>query len=74
MASHVLRQRAEYANMRNAYQSDRSYLSSNASSDDSYRQRTSGSDRSYQTTTTAYSDDTPAQRPSSDNMRHVMAG
>ena len=63
MASHVLRQRAEYANMRNAYQSDRSYLSSNASSDDSYRQRTSGSDRSYQTATTAYSADTPAQRP-----------
>lgn len=64
MASHVLRQRAEYANMRSAYQSDRSYVSSNASSDDSYRQRTSGSDRSYRTATTTYSDDTPAQRPS----------
>lgn len=63
MASHVLRQRAEYTDMRNAYQSDRSYLSSNASSDDSYRQRTSGSDRSYHTATTAYSDDTPLQRP-----------
>lgn len=64
MVSHVLRQRAEYANMRNAYESDRSYLSSNASSDDSYRQRTSGSDRSYQTASTTYSDDTPVQRPS----------
>ena len=63
MASHVLRQRAEYANMRNAYESDRSYLSSNASSDDSYRQRTSGSDRSYQTATTTYSEHTPVQRP-----------
>lgn len=63
MASHVLRQRAEYANMRNAYESDRSYLSSNASSNDSYRQRTSGSDRSYQTVTTTYSDDTPLKRP-----------
>ena len=63
MASHVLRQRAEYANIRNAYESDRSYLSSAASSDDSYRQRTSGSDRSYRTATTAYSDDTPVQRP-----------
>lgn len=63
MASHVLRQRAEYANMRNAYESDRSYVSSNASSNDSYRQRTSGSDRSYQTTSTNYSDDTPLKRP-----------
>jgi hypothetical protein len=64
MASHVLRQRAEYANMRSAYETDRSYLSSNASSDDSYRQRTSDSDRSYRTATTTYSDDTPPQRPS----------
>lgn len=64
MALHVLRQRAEYANIRNAYESDRSYLSSNVGSDDCYRQRTSSSDRSYQTTTTAYSDDTPPKRPS----------
>jgi hypothetical protein len=63
MASHVLRQRAEYANIRNAYESDRSYLSSTASSDDSYRQRTSGNDRSYQTATTAYSEDAPLKRP-----------
>jgi hypothetical protein len=66
MASHVLRQRAEYANMRNAYESDRSYLSSQASSDDydSHQQRTSGSDRSYHTATTDYSDDSPVKRPS----------
>jgi hypothetical protein len=74
MASHVLRQRAEYANIRNAYESDRSYLSSNASSDDSYRQRTFGSDRSYQTATTAYSEDTPLKRPSISRQHETCHG
>jgi hypothetical protein len=74
MASHVLRQRAEYANIRNAYESDRSYLSSTASSDDSYRQRTSGSDRSYQTATTAYSEDTPLKRPSISRQHETCHG
>jgi hypothetical protein len=74
MASHVLRQRAEYANIRNAYESDRSYLSSNASSDDSYRQRISGSDRSYQTATTTYSEDTPLKRPSISRQHETCHG
>lgn len=64
MVSHVLRQRAEYADMRNAYETDRSYLSSNASSDDSSRGKRSDSERSYQTAVTTYSDDTPLKRPS----------
>jgi hypothetical protein len=65
MVSHILRQRAEYEDMRNAYESDRSYLfSSNASSDESYRQRTSDSERSYQTAATAYSDHSHVKRPS----------
>lgn len=65
MVSHILRQRAEYEDMRNAYESDRSYLfSSNASSDESYRQRTSDSVRSYQTAATTYSDQTHVKRPS----------
>jgi hypothetical protein len=50
--------------MRNAYESDRSYLfSSNASSDESYRQRTSDSERSYQTAATTYSNDSHVKRP-----------
>jgi hypothetical protein len=64
MVSHILRQRAEYEDMRNAYESDRSYLfSSNASSDESYRQRTSDSERSYQTAATTYSNDSHVKRP-----------
>jgi len=65
MVSHILRQRAEYEDMRNAYESDRSYLfSSNTSSDESYRQRTSDSERSYQTAATTYSDQSHVKRPS----------
>lgn len=64
MVSHVLRQRAEYADMRNAYETDRSCLSSNASSDDSSRGKRADSERSYQTAATNYSDDTPPKRPS----------
>lgn len=65
MVSHVLRQRAEYEDMRNAYESGHSYLfSSNASSDESYRQRNSESERSYRTAATAYSNDSPLKRPS----------
>lgn len=63
-SSHVLRQRAEYADMRNAYENDRSYLS-NTSSEDSHR--TSDTDRSYRTAATTYSDDSHAARPS---LRH----
>jgi hypothetical protein len=64
MVSHILRQRAEYEDMRNAYESDRSYLfSSNASSDESYRQRASDSERSYQTAATTYSNDSHVKRP-----------
>lgn len=66
MASHVLRQRAEYVDMRNAYESSRSYTS-NTSSEASYQQRNSDSDRSYQTAATAYSDQDPPRRPS---LRH----
>lgn len=64
MASHVLRQRAEYANMRNAYESDRSHLSNTSSEGStSYRQRASDSDRSYQTATTTDSEELPPTRP-----------
>lgn len=64
-SSHVLRQRAEYADMRNAYENDRSYLS-NTSSEDSHR--TSDSDRSYRTAATAYSND--SHYPARPSLRH----